>query len=442
MPRPRNARRWIVVLASIAVLGVVLALRVARPTEVAVEPVVRGRAVEAVYATGTVEPLERVEVRSRLSEHVERVLVKEGQAVTAGQLLARIDTPVRRFALSQTQTQLAKARQQAGPRSPQLANLEAQARALASQLALARLDLTRTEQLFARAAATQQELDSARYRAAQLEAQSQAAEAQLASSRLELGATAAQLAVQVQSLAAEADEGAVTSPLAGIVLRRAVEPGEVVSQNQSLFEIADVSTLIVELKVDEADIARVRDGREPAAGAGSAAAAVGSAAGDAAPSTADSVATSAASSPASAPASAPTGATKVALSFFAFPGRAFSGTVAEILPEPDRQRRSYTVKVRLDEPVAGLRVGMTAEANLIVARKDQALLLPAEALDGGYAWFAENGRAVRRQVMIGIRDLTRVELLAGATEGALAITDAAARKLRPGAKVAPQRRAP
>lgn len=396
MFRSRASRGALLLVVIAAAAGLWLWRR-ARPAEVMVEEVVRGRVIEAVYATGTVEPIERVVVKARLSEHIGAVAVKEGDLVSAGQLLARIDTPVRRYALTQTQTQLAKARQQAGPRSPQLAALEAQERALNSQLELARLELARTEQLLARAAVTQQELDSARYRVTQLEAQAQAASAQLASTRLELGATAAQLSSQVRSLAAEADEGAVLSPIAGLVLRRAIEPGEVVAQNQELFEVADVSTLFIELKVDEADIARVRDGSTPST---------------------------------------------VALSFFAFPGRAFAGTVAQILPQPDRQRRSYTVKVRLDAPIAGLRVGMTAEANIVVARKDDALLLPAEAIDGDSAWFVEGGRAVRRPVQLGLRDLTRVELLAGAAPGTLAILGAAGAALRSGDKVSAVRRAP
>lgn len=400
MFRSRASRGALLLVVIAAAAGLWLWRR-ARPAEVMVEEVVRGRVIEAVYATGTVEPIERVVVKARLSEHIGAVAVKEGDLVSAGQLLARIDTPVRRYALTQTQTQLAKARQQAGPRSPQLAALEAQERALTSQLELARLDLARTEQLLARAAVTQQELDSARYRVTQLEAQAQAASAQLASTRLELGATAAQLSSQVKSLAAEADEGAVLSPISGLVLRRDIEVGEVVTQNQVLFEVADVSTLLIELKVDEADIARVRDGRAPGT----------------APST-------------------------VALSFFAFPGRAFAGTVAQILPEPDRQRRSYTVKVRLDTPIEGLRVGMTAEANIVVARKEDALLLAAEALDGDAAWFVESGRAVRRPVQVGLRDLTRVELLSGAQPGALAILGAASKELRSGDKVSAVRRTP
>jgi RND family efflux transporter MFP subunit len=194
----------------------------------------------------------------------------------------------------------------------------------------------------------------------------------------------------VQALEVQADEGAVLSPIAGIVLRREVELGELVAPNQALFEIADTSELHVELRVDEADIARLVDGADGSV---------------------------------------------VALAFYALPGRAFSGRISTILPEPDRVRRTYTVKVRLDQPIPGLRVGMTAEANVIVSRHDDALLLPAEAIDGDHAWFAVDGRAVRRPVTLGIRDLTRVEVTSGAGEGDLAIVDAATRGLTSGSRI-------
>ena len=118
-----------------------------------------------------------------------------------------------------------------------------------------------------------------------------------------------------------------------------------------------------------------------------------------------------------------------------------AGKVVTILPEPDRVRRAYTVKVKLDAPIPGLRVGMSAEANVIVQRKDLALLLPAEAVEGAQAWFVVDGRAVKRPVTLGIRDLTRVEVLAGAAERDLAIVDAGARHLTPGARVAVTERA-
>lgn len=390
-------RRWIIVAAVLAMAAAAFAYLRLRPMQVTVEPVTRGRAVEAIYATGTVEPIDRVIVKSRLAEHVARIAVEEGDRVEAGQLLAQIDSAVRDLALSQAKTQLAKARQQAGRTSPQLAALRSQVSALRAQLELARTDLMRTQNLFEKQAVARQELDAARARVDQLDAQTQAAEDQLRSARVELGATAEQLDSQVRSLATEADESAVRAPIGGLVMSRLVEPGEVVTVNQPLFEIADDRALRIELKVDEADIARVRDGAD--------------------------------------------GST-VALTFFAFPDRAFAGKVETILPEPDRVRRSYTVKVRLDAPIPGLRIGMTAEANIVVQRKDDVLLVPAEAVQGNTAWFVEQGRAVQRPVTLGIADLTRAELVGGAPEGALAIV-AAPKPLTPGQRVKPTlRRAP
>jgi len=393
----RHLRRWLIVGALVAAASVFVVLRQLRPVAVSVEPVVRGRAVEAVYATGTVEPRERAIVKARISEHVEELLVREGDVVTRGQVLARIESPVRDLALGQGETQLARARRQAGAGSPTLKALEAQVQALRTQLDLARVELERAERLAAATAVARQELDAARSRVAQLEAQVEAARSQLRSTRVDLTATRDQLAKQVESLAVEADEGEVVAPIAGVVLRRDVEPGELVTQNQTLFEIADTSELHLELQVDEADIARLVDG--------------------------------------------PDGST-VALSFYAFPGRAFAGKVARILPQPDRVRRAYTVEVRLDEPIPGLRVGMTAEANVIVERKEGVLLLPVEALDGDQAWFVVDGRAELRPVELGIRDLVRAEVVSGAEEGDLAIVDAA-RDLSSGARVrASPRRVP
>lgn len=385
-----HVRRWIIVALVLAGVAVLVGYLRLRPTPVTVEPVTRGRAIEAVYATGTVEPIERVIVKSRVAEHVASIEVKEGDRVVAGQLLARIDRSVRDLGLSQARTQLTRAREQAGRSSPQLAALAAQVAALRAQLDLATTELARSERLFAREAITRQELDTARSRVTQLAAQVQAADDQLRSAKVELAATARQLAAEVESLATEAGETEVRSPIAGIVLSKSIDPGEAVTANQTLFEIADTSAVRVELKVDEADIARVHDGAR---------------------------------------------GSPVALTFFAFPGRAFAGTVDTILPEPDRVRRSYTVKVRLDEPIAALRVGMTAEANIVIQRKDNVLLIPAEAVHGNLAWFVEHGRAVQRPVVLGINDLTRAELISGAAEGAYAIIDVQARQLTPGQRV-------
>ena len=394
MARDKHLVRWLLLGGTVLALATFLSYRWWRPTDVEIAQVVRGRAVEAVYATGTVEPRHKAVVKARLSEHVATLLANAGDKVTAGQLLARIENPLHTFALAQGKIELDKAKTQAGKASPQLAGLQAQTKVWRAQRDLARIELQRTEKLEAAGVVTTQELDVARAKAAQLGAQVAAAESQQRSTQLELGSSRDQLATRVQSLASEVDDGLVYSPIAGVVLRRDVELGEVVAQNQTLFEIAVVDDVLIELRVDEADIARVKDG------------------------TGDGI-----------------GGSAVALSFYAFPGQAFAGHVVTVMPEPDRVRRSYTVKVKLDAAIAGLRVGMTAEANIIVQRKEGVLLLPTEALVTGDAWFAVDGHAIRRPVTVGIRDLVNVEVITGAALGDQAIVNANVVRLKPGQRV-------
>lgn len=383
-------------LVALAVLIATSALLVAwvllRRQSVVVQPIVRGVVIDAVYATGAVEPEERVLVKSRIAGTVAEVSVREGQRVKKGDLLARVDSPGRKHALDRGRIQLGSATTLAGPSSPQLAALDAQTRALDAEIALARIELSRIETLVANGSAAPAELDRQRAVRDRLDAQRAALIAQRKGLALDLTTNRAQLAESVASLASDADETAVRSPLDGVLLTRRADPGEVVAPNQILFEVADLSALHVELHVDESDIARVREGAK---------------------------------------------ASHVAITFYAFEDRVFDGTVQEILPEPDRARRAYVVKVRLASPPADMRNGMTVEANIIVERRDDVLLAPLTAVDNGRIWIVENDRAVQRSVVVGLRDLATIEIVSGVREGELAILGAARAKLEPGARVAP-----
>jgi multidrug efflux pump subunit AcrA (membrane-fusion protein) len=154
----------------------------------------------------------------------------------------------------------------------------------------------------------------------------------------------------------------------------------VVSVNQPLFLVGDTRSLILEVSVDEADIARVSDG----AGGGS--------------------------------------ASQVAISLLAFSERVFDGRVFEVQPNADRNKKAFLVKVRVADPPAGLRSGMTAEVN-VITRQREGLLAPASAESDGLVWLAQDGVAQRRKVRVGIRDPLRVELLAGVKQGELVIVE-------------------
>lgn len=392
-PRKRPWGRLLLVFALLAAGGAIAARRL-QPKAVTTTPIVRGVAVEAVYATGTVEAFDRVLVKAKLAGSIAELKVREGARVKKGDLLATIDSPTLKFELAKGKADLWAASSQAGTASPQLAALDAQMKATTALLQSARDDRDRIAKLVQNGTATQVELDKATTQVASLEAQLAAQKASQQSLKIDLGARASGANAAVDSLAARLADTEVRSPLEGVVLGRSVEPGEVVMINQPLFRVGNTEDLVLECAVDEADVAKV---------------AIGS---------------------------------KAAVSLYAFAGKAFRAEVFEVLPDADRAKKSFLAKLRLSDAPPGLRSGMSAEVNIIVAERPGSLLAPAEAIDAsGYAWVAKDGRAERRKLQVGVRDMLRVEVLGGLAEGDQVVV-AGADALQPGARVKPTEKAP
>lgn len=395
--RSRRLRVLVVVVLSLGVAALVAYQR-SRAIAVATLPVVRGRAIEAVYATGSVEAENRVEVKAQVTGTIAELLVREGTKVKQGDLLARINNPTATFDLKRGNSDLTAASAQAARDAPQLAALAGQARSIGAELASARVELARTEALFKSGGVPKAEVERALSRVEQLTGSLDANTAQQRALRIDLTANLARQSAQVQSLAARVSDADVRAPLDGVVLVRRVEPGEVVSVNQPLFTVGDTRSLVLEVSVDEADVARITDGRDGRA------------------------------------------PSKVAVSLLAFPKQVFGGQVFEIFPDADRTKKAFLVKVRLDVIPVGLRSGMTAEVNVITNQRE-GLLVPASAENDGELWLAVDGLAVRRKVKLGIRDPLRVEVLSGVSEGDLVIIEGKD-KLRNGAHLTVEQREP
>ncbi len=348
-----------------ALLALAALFAVFWPAPVTVSPVIRGKVIDAVYATGTIECERRVDVKAKSSGNV-TLHVMEGAAVAKGQLLAEINNPGAGHDLRAVQVDLEEARR----------------------------DQARIEKLARQGAASESDAETARARTERL-------------------------AATLDSQATRVSDTKILSPLNGIVLGRSVESGQFISVNEPVYKVGDVSSLIVEVWVDEAEVARIHE-------RGSAAyLPQGGAAG---PATSDSPGQE-------------SGGSRAAVSMYAFPGRSFLGRVFEVLPDANRDRKAYLTKIRLDDPPEGLRSGMTAEVNVIVGEKPAALLAPADGLENGSVWVVRKGRARRQEVKVGIRDLLRVEVLDGLAEGE-PIVVSGFDKLKDGSRVTQTVRAP
>ena len=179
------------------------------PAGVETAPVTRGPAVEAVYATGTVEPTVMIPLAPRTGGRLTGIQADEGARVRRGQVLARIES----------------------------ADLDQTVQEMTAREQLARTQYERTRELVAQKFLSPAELDRTR-------SELQAAEA------------------AVKRAQAQRDYNQLVAPADGIVLRRDGEPGQFVAAGQPVVTLACCAPLRVSAEVDEEDIPRVVVGQK------------------------------------------------------------------------------------------------------------------------------------------------------------------------------------
>ncbi|NVJ06177.1 HlyD family efflux transporter periplasmic adaptor subunit [Myxococcus sp. AM001] len=231
--------------------------------------------VHRVVAPGIVEPWGgAVELAAQESGRVAEVLVHEGQPVTQGEVLARLEDEAQRHAITLARAELAEAeavaeRYQRGATSEERAQARAEHEAAASRAKQAAVDAERALRLKAAGTTAAADTERATSEARALEAAALAAEAKLQA--IERGPRREDRKVVQERLQAararlrQAEAALarrqVLAPLAATVLWSRFQPGELYTQGpQALFVLGDTSRMQVRLEVDEIDAPRVEVG--------------------------------------------------------------------------------------------------------------------------------------------------------------------------------------
>jgi HlyD family secretion protein len=341
-------RRALVACAVVAVAVAALAALRLRGAPEAIGATVRVERADIeriVVASGTIEPEQLIELRAKVSGIVERFLVAAGDRVTPGQVVAELDRETLEAAVRE-------------------------ARAIVREAEVERdhaaLDLQRAADLFGRGVESKEVLD--RVRAAHAGADARLARAQATLERL------------TQELA----YATLTAPIAGVVLRRALDPGAAVASVAAvtggtvLMTLADTSRMHLLGTVDENEIALVQVG-QPAR-----------------------------------------------IRTEAYPGEVFPGRVRKIASIGDRKENvtSFEVEVEVLEGGARLWPRMSGDADIVAEVRTATLVLPEAALryDGDAVLVdrverAASARLAPQPLRIGIQQDSRVEILDGVAEG-------------------------
>lgn len=344
----RKKRRWIWGVASVAILvtGGVAASFAFRPNP-AIDPsqlsqVEKGDIARSVVATGKIEPLAKVEVKSKASGIVKRLYVDYGERVKQGQLMAELDKEELHARVREAKAALMAAN--AALEASEAALQRNQVEAENPEIPFLKSNMNRSRELFEQKLIARNTMEEAE-RLYQMALNRQAvAQRGVGVSRAEVAKAQAQVA-QYQAMLERNEEdlrnSTIVSPMDGLVLSRDVEVGDAVSsilvlgsQATLVFTLGDVSDVYVLGKVDEADIGKVFLG-QPA---------------------------------------------RIVVE--SFKDKKYAGKVTKISPlgvEKDNVT-TFEVRVSIANPGGELKANMSANAEIILEEKKDVMLVPESAV--------------------------------------------------------------
>jgi HlyD family secretion protein len=328
-----------------------------------------GEIVATVSATGTINPTTTVIVGSQLSGQVVELLADYNSSVTAGQVVARLNSDQIRARLDAARADLEQVRVLKLVQEAQIERVRADTEKARAAQADTEAQIARNEALLAdaermyqrqselrkRGFAAEAAHDTARTTRDGQRANLDSAKAQLNSAKAQLVGLAADLRMAQAQLAAATAQIAqreaavrqievdlrntdIRSPVSGVVVQRQVELGQTVAaslQSPTLFLVADdLRRMEISANIDEADVGRIRPGQ------------------------------------------------RATFTVSAFPGRTFEGTVKQVRlgSQTIQNVVIYTTIVSIENPHLELLPGMTATLRIETDRRDGVVQVPSAAL--------------------------------------------------------------
>lgn len=217
--------------------------------------------------------IRQVHLAFRGSDRIDRILIKEGDQVEKGQLLAQLDTSILQARVDQAQAELHAqqqilARLENGSRPEDIERAKANYAEAVATLKDANLKLEDTKEAFANGAASPRELDEVTARQAEADARVNARKAEL---DLVLAGPREEdiLAARAQVKAAQAaldlatthlDDAKLIAPANGIIRDRILEPGDMASPSKPALLLALSDPLWIRVYIEETDLGKIKPG--------------------------------------------------------------------------------------------------------------------------------------------------------------------------------------
>lgn len=337
------------------------------------EAVQRGTLDKNVLATGSVRASKRTEVGAQVSGKVISLNVTLGQQVKKGDLIAEIDSSNQSNSLSTAEAELS--------------SYQAQLKSAQVALEVAQSNFNRLSTLYAQQSASKLDLETAKNTLASAKATVDQAKSNVKSAQ-----------ISVSNARTNLNYTQIVSPMDGVIVSIPISIGQTVNSAQTsptIVHVADLSKMLVKLEVSEGDIAQVKTGQE------------------------------------------------ISFTTLAEPNKPHQSKIDSVDPalttlSDDNSSNEYVEKSGntdaiyyyanslVDNSEQRLRIGMTVQGKISIAKRDNVLLVPTSAIKkqgaDNVVDVLENNHPVEKKVELGISDSQHTEVVSGLNEGEQVIT--------------------
>lgn len=328
------------------------------------EPVKRTTIDKNVLATGSVRASQRTEVGAQVSGKIISLNVKLGQAVKKGDLIAEIDASNQSNSLSTAEASLAS--YQAKLKSAQVA------------LEVAQSNYVRLSKLYKSDSASLSDLETAKNTLASAKATVDEVKSQIQTAQ-----------ISVNDAKTNLNYTQIISPMDGVIVSVPVSVGQTVNSNQTsptIVQVADLSKMLIKLEISEGDIAQVQEGQE------------------------------------------------IRFTTLAEPNRTYQSKIDTVDPalttltdnnyteeSGNTEAIYYYANALVDNADNRLRIGMTVQGQVNIAKRENVLVVPTSTLkkkgDKTTIQVLNNNQVEEKDIQTGLSDSQYTEVISGINEG-------------------------
>ena len=325
-----------------------------------VKPVVQN-ITESVYASGTIKSRNQYEVFATVNGIISQQLVAEGDKIHKGDPIVTLvdETPTLNTENARLSATYSSVPYNMDKLNEAKINVDLSLRKMRNDSAL----FQRRQNLWKEGIGTRNELEQSELAWNSSTTAYQAALLQYNNLMKQVDFAAQQSLKNWQIARSVKSDYTVTARQDGKVYKILKEPGELVTIQTPVAVMGDENDFILELQVDEFDIAKIRPGQ------------------------------------------------KVFVSMDSYQGQAFEARVTKIQPIMDERSRSFEVEAVFTSPPPHLYPNLTVETNILISTKENALTIPRSYLLGENMVLLKNGE--KRKVVTGLKDYQRVEIISG-----------------------------